>query len=112
MDTFIDVVLFYTIVSAGVRITVLMISLTIHRLNQPAGWTTRELRSDSLGGRIWSDYHHVHTGSGAHQVSYPLGTAGSSSRCKAVEREVDSSPSYNVAVKNTWSSTSNPHTSS
>jgi hypothetical protein len=73
---------------------------------------TEKLRFDSFGGRVLSPCHRVQTGSGAHQASYPLGTAGSFSRCKAVGRETDLSPGHNVEVKNEWSSTSTPHTSS
>jgi hypothetical protein len=59
-----------------------------------------------MGGAI---HHRVQTGSGAHAVSYPVGTRGSFSDVKRVGREADHSPLSNTEVKNAWSYNSSPH---
>jgi hypothetical protein len=43
--------------------------------------------------------HHVQTGSGAHQDSYPIGIGGSFPGGKAVGREAVHSPSSSAEVK-------------
>jgi hypothetical protein len=45
-------------------------------------------------------HHRVQTGSGAHPVSYPMGTVGSFPGVKRAGREADHSPPYSADVNN------------
>jgi hypothetical protein len=56
--------------------------------------------------------HSVHTGSGAHTASYPMGIRGSFPRGKRPLREADHSPPSSAEVKNARSYTPLAHTSS
>jgi len=49
---------------------------------------------------IFSHYHHVQTGSGAHPASYPSGTGVLSLGVKQEGREANHSPAYSADVKN------------
>jgi hypothetical protein len=60
------------------------------------------------GTENFSTHHRVHTGSGTHPASYPMGTEGSFPGGKASEREADHSPPPSAEVKNVWSYTSSP----
>jgi hypothetical protein len=62
--------------------------------------------------RFFSFCHRVQTGSGAHLTSYPMVTGVSYPGGKATGREADDSPPSSAEVKNTWSFTSTPQTSS
>jgi len=61
---------------------------------------------------IFSIRHSVQTGSVAHTSSYSLCTWGISLGIKRPGLEADHSPPSNVEVKNVWSYTSTPYTSS
>jgi hypothetical protein len=71
---------------------------------------------DDRGSRVrfptragnFSLHHCVQNGSGAHPVSYPMGTGGSFLGVKRPGREADHSPSSSAEVKNAWSYTSTP----
>jgi hypothetical protein len=54
----------------------------------------------------------VQTGSGAHPASYPMGTGALSPGVKRPSREAEHSSLFSAEVKNGWSYTSTPHTSS
>jgi hypothetical protein len=54
----------------------------------------------------------VQTGSGNRPASYPMGTRGSYAGIKWPGREADHSSPSSAEVKNAWSYTSTPHTSS
>jgi hypothetical protein len=47
--------------------------------------------------------HRLHTGSGAHPASFPMGTGRSFSGVKWPGREADYSPPSGAEVKNAWS---------
>jgi hypothetical protein len=53
-------------------------------------------------------FHVVHTSSGAHPASYPVGTGGFSPGVKQLEREADHSPPTSAEVKKMWIYTSTP----
>jgi hypothetical protein len=50
----------------------------------------------------------VHTGYGAHRTSYPVGTGGSFSGCKASGCEADHLPQTSAEVKKMWIYTFTP----
>jgi hypothetical protein len=56
--------------------------------------------------------HSVQTGSGAHPISFQMGTGALSPGVRRPGREVDHSPPYSVEVKNCGAITLLPHTSS
>jgi hypothetical protein len=63
------------------------------------------------GAGNFSLHHRVQNGSGAHSVSYPIGTAGGGALSLGVKRpgrEADHSPPYSAEVKNAWNYTSTP----
>jgi hypothetical protein len=57
------------------------------------------------GRDYFSLRHHTQTGSGAHPVSYLMGTGGSYPRVKQPEGEGDHSPHFGAEVKKLWSCT-------
>jgi hypothetical protein len=64
------------------------------------------------GGGNFSLHYQLHTGSGAHPASYPMGTGDFSSGAKRPGREAYHSPPSSAKVKNAWSYTSTPPVSS
>jgi hypothetical protein len=60
--------------------------------------------------RDFSPHHIVHTGSGVHTASYPVGTGNFSRGIKrgGGGREADPSPPTSAEVKKTWNYTSTP----
>jgi hypothetical protein len=60
------------------------------------------------GSRNFSLHHCVHTSSGPHPASYPVGTRGSYLGVKRPGREADHSFPSSAKVKNMWSYTSPP----
>jgi hypothetical protein len=64
------------------------------------GWTIGFLGFDpGRGAGYFSLHHHVQNGSGAHLVSYPLGTRGSFPGVTRQGREADHSPPSSAEVK-------------
>jgi hypothetical protein len=72
-----------------------------------AGWSVVRVPA---GTGNFSLHHRVHTGSGAHPASYPMGNRGSfpGEGVKRLEHEADHSPPSSSKVKNEWSYTSTP----
>jgi hypothetical protein len=64
------------------------------------GWTI------PAGATNFSLLQNVHTGSGAHVASYPMGTGGSLVRDEVAGAELQHSPSSSAKVKKEWSCTS------
>jgi hypothetical protein len=60
------------------------------------------------GAGIYPLRHRLCTPSGAHPVSYPMGTRIFSQEVKAAGRETDHSPPSSAEIKNAWSYTSTP----
>jgi hypothetical protein len=64
------------------------------------------------GAGNFSFHHRVQNGSGAYPATYPMGTRGSFPGVKQPWCEADHSPLSSAEVKNAWSYTSTPNTSS
>jgi hypothetical protein len=64
------------------------------------------------GDETFCLFHSVHAGSGAHSVSYPMGTGDSFPGDKAAGHEADHSPPSSVEFKNGGAMPPLPHTSS
>jgi hypothetical protein len=64
--------------------------------------------SSPAGAGNISLHHRVHIGSGAHPVSYRMGTRALSLEVKQPACEADHSPPSSAEVKNAWSYTSTP----
>jgi hypothetical protein len=64
------------------------------------------------GAGNFSLHHLIQNGSGAHPASYAMGTRGFSLGLKQPGLEADHSPPSSAEVKNAWSYTSIPNTSS
>jgi hypothetical protein len=60
-------------------------------------------------GQDFSPLHVIHTRSGAHPASYPMGSGGSFPEVKRPGREADHSPPTSAEVKNMWIYTSISH---
>jgi hypothetical protein len=67
------------------------------------GWTTEGSGVESRWGQEFSPFHVIHTGYGAHPVSYPMAL---SQGVKRPWPEADHSPPTSVKVKKTWGYTS------
>jgi hypothetical protein len=73
-----------------------------------SGWTAEGLEFESRYRQEFSPLHVVHTGSGAHPASCPMGPGGGlSPGVKRPLLEADHSPP-SAEVKNTWIYTSTP----
>jgi hypothetical protein len=57
---------------------------------------------------ISTQFHVIHTSSGGHTVSYPMGTGGSFPGVKQLSREADNSPQTSAKVKKIWIYTFTP----
>jgi hypothetical protein len=79
-------------------------------LSRPTGWTAG-VRSP-VGARDFSLLHSVQTSSGAHPVSYEIGTGGSFTGVKELRREADKSHPSSAEVKNGGAIPPLPHMSS
>jgi hypothetical protein len=60
--------------------------------------SSSRVRFPAVAG-IFSLYHRVQNGSGAHRASYPTGKRGSFPRVRRPEREADHSPPSSTEVK-------------
>jgi hypothetical protein len=76
-----------------------------YRAGLRGGWSVVRVPA---GAGNFPLHHHVQTGSGAHPVSYPMGTRGSFPVGERPRREADHAPPSSVEVKNAWSYTSTP----
>ncbi|PNF21335.1 hypothetical protein B7P43_G02129 [Cryptotermes secundus] len=72
------------------------------------GWTESESEFESQKGQEFSLLQIVHTSSGVHPTSYPMGTRDSSVGVKQLECEADYSPPTSVKVKKMWIYISTP----
>jgi hypothetical protein len=94
--------------------------MSVVRLNRGAGiaqWYSAGIRAGRSGVRVpdvvgnFSLQHRVQAGSGAHPALYRM-CISDSLEVKRTGREADHSPPSSAEVKNAWSYTSTPNTSS
>jgi hypothetical protein len=71
-------------------------------------WTTEVWEFESRYDQEFSPAYVVHTDSGVHSTSYPIGTGGSLPGVKQPGREADHSPTASAEVKKMWIYTSTP----